>query len=57
MNAQAQAPPAICGEITLDLLTGTEWSAAHVHELFHLAADVKAHPDRYKPPWPADIWR
>ena len=31
-----------------DLLTGTEWNAAHVQELFRLATDVKAHPDRYK---------
>ena len=40
----AQAPALNTGS---DLLTGTEWSAAHVRELFHLAADVKAHPDRY----------
>jgi ornithine carbamoyltransferase len=31
-----------------DLLTGTEWNAAHVRELFRLATDVKAHPERYK---------
>ena len=31
-----------------DLLTGTEWNAAQVQELFRLATDVKAHPDRYK---------
>ena len=34
--------------LSSDLLTGTEWNAAHVRELFRLAADVKAHPDRYK---------
>jgi ornithine carbamoyltransferase len=31
-----------------DLLTGMEWSPAQVRELLHLAADVKAHPDRYR---------
>jgi ornithine carbamoyltransferase len=25
-----------------------EWNSAQVRELFHLAADVKAHPDRYR---------
>jgi ornithine carbamoyltransferase len=34
--------------LSSDLLTGTEWSAAQVQELFRLAADVKAHPERYK---------
>jgi len=34
--------------LTKDLLTGMEWSPAQVRELFHLAADVKAHPDRYR---------
>jgi ornithine carbamoyltransferase len=34
--------------LTKDLLTGTEWSPAQVRELLHLAADVKAHPDRYR---------
>ncbi len=43
MNAQA---PAL--SLSSDLLTGTEWNAAHVRELFHLAADIKAHPDRYQ---------
>ena len=42
MNAQA---PAL--SLSSDLLTGTEWNDAHVRELFHLATDVKAHPDRY----------
>ena len=28
-------------------LTGMEWSPAQVRELFHLAADIKARPDRY----------
>ena len=43
MNAQAQAL-----SVATDLLTGTEWNAAQVRELFRLATDVKAHPDRYK---------
>jgi ornithine carbamoyltransferase len=34
--------------LTKDLLTGMEWSPAQVRELLHLAADVKAHPDRYR---------
>jgi ornithine carbamoyltransferase len=42
MNAQA---PAL--SLSSDLLTGTEWNAAHVKELFRLAGDVKAHPERY----------
>jgi ornithine carbamoyltransferase len=34
--------------VSSDLLTGAEFSAAHVHELFRLSAHVKAHPERYK---------
>jgi ornithine carbamoyltransferase len=34
--------------LTNDLLTGMEWGPAQVHELFHLAADIKARPDRYR---------
>jgi ornithine carbamoyltransferase len=34
--------------LTKDLLTGMEWSPAQVRELLYLAADVKAHPDRYR---------
>ncbi|MBI3668633.1 MAG: ornithine carbamoyltransferase [Acidobacteria bacterium] len=33
--------------ITRDLLAGTEWNAARVRELHHLAADVKARPGHY----------
>ncbi|MBZ5642769.1 MAG: ornithine carbamoyltransferase [Acidobacteriia bacterium] len=44
MNAQAQA----VNLSSDDLLTGAEWNAAQVRELFRLATDVKAHPDRYK---------
>jgi ornithine carbamoyltransferase len=33
---------------TRDLLTGTEWGAASVRELFQLAANIKARPDRYR---------
>jgi ornithine carbamoyltransferase len=31
-----------------DLLTGVEWSAAQVQDFLRLAADVKAHPERYR---------
>jgi ornithine carbamoyltransferase len=31
-----------------DLLTGAEWGPAQVRELFQLAADVKAQPERYR---------
>jgi ornithine carbamoyltransferase len=34
--------------LTSDLLTGTEWSAAQLRELFRLAAEVKARPERYR---------
>jgi hypothetical protein len=34
--------------LTNDLLTGMEWGPAPVRELFHLAADIKARPDRSK---------
>ncbi|HVB57362.1 MAG TPA: ornithine carbamoyltransferase [Candidatus Acidoferrales bacterium] len=31
-----------------DLLTGTEWSPSQLRSFFHLATDIKAHPDRYR---------
>jgi ornithine carbamoyltransferase len=31
-----------------DLLTGMEWNAGQVRDVLHLAADVKARPDRYR---------
>lgn len=34
--------------LTNDLLSGMEWGPAQVRELFHLAADIKARPDRYR---------
>ena len=34
--------------LTNDLLTGMEWSSAHVRELFQLAADVKSRPDKFR---------
>jgi len=34
--------------LSSDLLTGTEWNPARLRELFHLAADIKARPDRYR---------
>jgi ornithine carbamoyltransferase len=32
----------------LDLLTGSEWNSAQIRELCHLAADIKARPERYR---------
>jgi ornithine carbamoyltransferase len=34
--------------LTNDLLTGMEWSSAQVRELFQLAADVKARPEKFR---------
>ena len=34
--------------LTRDLLTGTEFGPVQLHELYHLAADIKARPDRYR---------
>ncbi len=55
MNAQVRAQSLIQTKLQRpalslsgDLLTGTEWNAAQVRELFRRAADVKAHPDQYK---------
>jgi ornithine carbamoyltransferase len=47
MNAIATPAPAPV-TVSNDLLTGMEWGPAQVRELFHLAADVKARPDRYR---------
>jgi ornithine carbamoyltransferase len=44
MNAAAVSPITQ----TNDLLTGMEWHPAQVRDLLHFAADVKAHPDRYR---------
>jgi ornithine carbamoyltransferase len=35
-------------ELKNDLLTGTEWTPAQLRNFFRLAADMKAHPDRYR---------
>jgi ornithine carbamoyltransferase len=43
MNAQTQAL-----SLSSDLLTGTEWNAARVQELFRVAVALKTHPERYK---------
>ena len=45
MHATAASAPLT---VTNDLLTGMEWGPAQVRELFHLAADIKARPDRYR---------
>ena len=46
-QAQTQRQQPLAGAAS-DLLTGTEWNAAQVQELFRLTAEVKAHPERYK---------
>jgi len=38
---ETEAPPR-------DLLTGAEWTPESLRELYQLAADVKAHPERYR---------
>lgn len=35
-------------ELKHDLLTGTEWTPAQLRDFYRLAADVKAHPERYR---------
>jgi ornithine carbamoyltransferase len=45
MNTTAAAASV---SLTNDLLTGMEWSPAQVRSFLQLAADVKAHPDRYR---------
>ncbi len=44
MTTSAAVPAVLTG----DLLTGSEWNAARVRDLFKLTADVKAHPDQYR---------
>ena len=34
--------------LATDLLTGAEWGPARVHELYQLAADIKARPSHYR---------
>lgn len=44
MNAIAATMPALAS----DLLTGSEWGTEPMRELYHLAADIKARPERYR---------
>ena len=44
MNAVAATVPALAN----DLLSGSEWSTEQIRELYHLAADIKARPERYR---------
>lgn len=44
MNAIAATIPALAN----DLLTGSEWGPEQVRELYHLSADIKARPERYR---------
>ncbi|HKV28180.1 MAG TPA: ornithine carbamoyltransferase [Candidatus Acidoferrales bacterium] len=43
MAATANVPT-----LAQDLLTGSEWGATQIRELYHLAADIKARPERYR---------
>ena len=43
MTATATVPT-----LTRDLLTGSEWGPSQIRELYHLAADIKARPERYR---------
>jgi ornithine carbamoyltransferase len=44
MNAVAATIPVL----TNDLLTGSEWGPEQMRELYHLATDIKARPERYR---------
>jgi ornithine carbamoyltransferase len=44
MNAVAATVPAL----TNDLLTGSEWGAEEIHDLYHLTASIKGRPERYR---------
>jgi ornithine carbamoyltransferase len=47
MNSSAQAQDHTLS-LSSNLLTGTEWSANRVQDLFRLSAEVKSHPERYR---------
>lgn len=44
MNAVAATIPALAS----DLLLGSEWGPEQIRELYHLAADIKMRPERYR---------
>jgi ornithine carbamoyltransferase len=44
MNAVVATVPALKN----DLLSGSEWGAEQIRELYHLSADIKARPERYR---------
>lgn len=44
MHAMAATIPSLAN----DLLTGGEWGTEQIRELYHLAADIKARPERYR---------
>ncbi|HEV2488977.1 MAG TPA: ornithine carbamoyltransferase [Candidatus Acidoferrales bacterium] len=46
--ASVPIPPAPVQAPARDLLTGSEWNSAQIRELYHLAADIKARPERYR---------
>jgi ornithine carbamoyltransferase len=44
MNAMTATIPALAS----DILTGNEWGTEPIRELYHLAGDIKARPERYR---------
>jgi ornithine carbamoyltransferase len=44
MHAMAATVPSLAN----DLLTGSEWGTEQIRELYHLAADIKVRPERYR---------
>jgi ornithine carbamoyltransferase len=50
MNMSTAVMSPMVGTLTSsrDLLTGAEWRPAALRELYHLASEVKAHPERYR---------
>jgi ornithine carbamoyltransferase len=44
MNAMTATMPVLAS----DILAGNEWGTEQIRELYHLAADIKARPERYR---------
>ena len=44
MNSSATVPAVVSG----NLLTGSEWSATRLRDLFRLTTEMKAHPEQYR---------
>jgi len=48
MSTAMMSPMIESPTTTRDLLTGAEWRPAALRDLYHLASDVKLHPERYR---------